>query len=129
MVEKAHSCPASNVAVQDGKEAGQSVPHVHVHVLPRKGGDFAKNDEIYERLEEWGPWPAVVMVGRPTERGDSSSNSCLSMGEGEGEGKVDFSLPDDERVDRTSEHMADEATRYKRMLQDRNDGNNYCDRD
>ena len=25
-----------NVAIQDGKDAGQSVPHVHVHVIPRR---------------------------------------------------------------------------------------------
>ena len=24
---------------------------MHLHVLPRKKGDFEKNDEIYERLE------------------------------------------------------------------------------
>lgn len=32
-------------------DAGQTVPHVHVHVIPRKKRDFAKNDEIYEHLE------------------------------------------------------------------------------
>jgi len=36
---------AFNVAVQDGREAGQSVPHVHVHILPRKSGDFERNDD------------------------------------------------------------------------------------
>lgn len=30
-----HGKDAANFAVQDGKHAGQSVPHVHVHVLPR----------------------------------------------------------------------------------------------
>lgn len=24
------------------------MPHVHVHILPRKGGDFENNDEIYD---------------------------------------------------------------------------------
>ena len=37
--------------MQDGKEAGQSVPHVHVHILPRIAGDFANNDDVYTHLE------------------------------------------------------------------------------
>jgi bis(5'-adenosyl)-triphosphatase len=27
------------------------VPHVHVHVIPRKKHDYAENDEIYNHLE------------------------------------------------------------------------------
>ncbi|KAL5102937.1 Nitrilase and fragile histidine triad fusion protein NitFhit [Taenia crassiceps] len=38
--------------IEDGKDAGQSVPHVHIHVLPRKLGDFSKNDDIYDALEK-----------------------------------------------------------------------------
>lgn len=26
--------------------------HVHVHVMPRKQGDFANNDDIYSRLAD-----------------------------------------------------------------------------
>eukprot|EP00048_Salpingoeca_helianthica_P019100 m.244249 g.244249 ORF g.244249 m.244249 type:complete len:164 (-) comp30232_c0_seq1:35-526(-) len=37
--------------LQDGPEAGQTVEHVHVHVIPRHKGDFAQNDEIYRLLE------------------------------------------------------------------------------
>lgn len=33
---------------------GQSVPHLHVHILPRRGGDFTPNDAIYSHLEEFG---------------------------------------------------------------------------
>jgi bis(5'-adenosyl)-triphosphatase len=40
------------IAIQDGKDAGQTVPHVHVHMLPRKSNDFNQNDEIYAKLEE-----------------------------------------------------------------------------
>lgn len=30
---------AHNLVVNDGKEANQHVPHVHLHVIPRLGGD------------------------------------------------------------------------------------------
>ncbi|KAI0483304.1 HIT-like domain-containing protein [Xylariaceae sp. FL0804] len=44
-----------NIAVQDGAGAGQTVPHVHVHVIPRIRGATAKDDdgpgdEIYEHM-------------------------------------------------------------------------------
>ncbi|KAL4187564.1 hypothetical protein AMTRI_Chr09g39610 [Amborella trichopoda] len=40
-----------NIRPVDGPEAGQTVPHVHVHILPRQSGDFEKNDEIYDAVE------------------------------------------------------------------------------
>lgn len=44
-----------NIAVQDGPEAGQTVAHVHVHVIPRVRGLSSKpedtaGDELYERM-------------------------------------------------------------------------------
>lgn len=41
---------ALNIAVQDGALAGQSVPHVHCHIIPRCRNDLPA-DEIYNRLE------------------------------------------------------------------------------
>ena len=38
--------------LQDGPAAGQSVPHVHVHILPRKTGDFENNDEVYDAIDD-----------------------------------------------------------------------------
>lgn len=42
---------AFNVAVQDGEAAGQSVPHVHCHVIPRTQGDPGGDDKVHEWLE------------------------------------------------------------------------------
>ncbi|PWN36940.1 HIT-like protein [Meira miltonrushii] len=54
IVQRLTNSPACTVAIQDGKESGQSVPHLHVHVIPRKDGDFTPNDIIYAHLEEFG---------------------------------------------------------------------------
>ncbi len=42
---------AVTIALQDGKDAGQTVEHVHVHILPRKKGDFEENDEVYKVVQ------------------------------------------------------------------------------
>jgi bis(5'-adenosyl)-triphosphatase len=38
--------------IQDGVAAGQTVPHVHVHIVPRTPGDFVPNDAVYAELEK-----------------------------------------------------------------------------
>lgn len=40
-VESAAGTDASLIAVHNGRTAGQEVPHVHVHIIPRKAGDGA----------------------------------------------------------------------------------------
>ncbi|KAK6246716.1 hypothetical protein QUC31_018281 [Theobroma cacao] len=35
----------------DGPQSGQTVPHVHIHILPRREGDFERNDEIYDAID------------------------------------------------------------------------------
>ncbi|KAK5167135.1 Dinucleoside triphosphate hydrolase [Saxophila tyrrhenica] len=46
-----YKADAFNVAVQDGEAAGQSVPHVHCHVIPRTVGDPGGGDKVHEWLE------------------------------------------------------------------------------
>ncbi|KAH9648495.1 Bifunctional bis(5'-adenosyl)-triphosphatase/adenylylsulfatase FHIT [Citrus sinensis] len=70
----------------DGPEAGQTVPHVHIHVLPRKAGDFEKNDEIYDAIE---------------------------VKEKELQQKLDL---DKERKDRSLEEMNQEADQYRSLF-------------
>lgn len=38
-----------NIAIQDGVDAGQTVPHVHCHVIPRPRGQEV-SDAIYEKM-------------------------------------------------------------------------------
>jgi len=40
-VETGSQAKASTIAIHNGREAGQEVPHVHVHIVPRKKGDGA----------------------------------------------------------------------------------------
>ena len=64
-----------NIALQDGAHAGQTVPHVHVHILPRipgaTGKDPGPTDEIYERMaaEEGNVGGALWDTARPEAGG------------------------------------------------------------
>ncbi|GJP61808.1 hypothetical protein CLOP_g18934 [Closterium sp. NIES-67] len=49
--EPHHGCSSSTYTIQDGPAAGQTVAHVHVHVMPRREGDFVPNDKIYNEVE------------------------------------------------------------------------------
>lgn len=54
MVERVYGGTSLNVAVQDGPDAGQSVAHVHTHIIPRKKADLddrGGGDAIYQMLE------------------------------------------------------------------------------
>lgn len=73
---------------QDGEAAGQSVPHVHVHLIPRCAEDFPRNDEVYERLEDFDYGSSARSAG------NSGGMSC-----GQSTGRL--KIPDDaERVNR-----------------------------
>uniref|UniRef100_A0A182JKL3 Nitrilase and fragile histidine triad fusion protein NitFhit n=1 Tax=Anopheles atroparvus TaxID=41427 RepID=A0A182JKL3_ANOAO len=50
VAERLYNASSSTVTVQDGPDAGQTVFHVHCHIMPRHEGDFPENDQIYTEL-------------------------------------------------------------------------------
>ncbi|XP_060659338.1 nitrilase and fragile histidine triad fusion protein NitFhit [Drosophila nasuta] len=52
LLEQIYGTTSATVTVQDGAQAGQTVPHVHFHVMPRRTGDFGHNDQIYVKLDD-----------------------------------------------------------------------------
>lgn len=49
-IEQTYKADALNIAIQDGPELGQLVPHLHTHIIPRHKGD-GWGDSIYRALE------------------------------------------------------------------------------
>ena len=91
---------ALTYAVQDGAAAGQTVPHVHIHLLPRRAGDFARNDEVYDRVRR-----AACASAR------LSAETCAQIDDSEREAaqqRLSKDL-DKERVARSPAEMAAEA--------------------
>lgn len=52
LLTKALNTDAFDWAVQEKEAAGQSVPHVHMHVVPRKVGDLPNPGDWYQELEK-----------------------------------------------------------------------------
>ncbi|KAJ1552536.1 hypothetical protein HK405_010968, partial [Cladochytrium tenue] len=80
-----------------GPDAGQTVPHVHIHIIPRRAGDFAVNDQVYEDLDRKEAELAKAMSAPPA---------------------IKAAVPDseDDRKPRTEVEMAEEAARLRRLF-------------
>lgn len=51
LISRVYRADSLNIAIQDGPESGQSVPHLHTHIIPRfKADQFG--DSIHKLLEQ-----------------------------------------------------------------------------
>lgn len=94
-LKRVYKADAFNIAVQDGSAAGQSVPHVHCHVIPRVKGDPGEGDKVHEWLEG--------------EEGN--------VGEHQREAQKGEWAKDEERKPRTMEEMEREAKWLKEEIE------------
>ncbi|XP_077294894.1 ntrilase and fragile histidine triad fusion protein NitFhit isoform X2 [Arctopsyche grandis] len=65
VMEEVHQTNSSTVTIQDGPDAGQTVEHVHCHVMPRRRGDFKDVDLIYLELAKHDARPARNIPTKP----------------------------------------------------------------
>lgn len=78
VIEQEFRASASTIAVQDGVEAGRSIDHLHVHLLPRKESDFGgKTDQIYSELQ--GHDKVESTRKSPPRTDDEMKQECLKL--------------------------------------------------
>ena len=103
MVERVYQATSLNIAVQDGADAGQSVPHLHTHIIPRKRAD----------LDDQGGSDAVYSMI------DSEDGNVGKHLRDRSEHRPQFPEVDDNaREPRSEGEMVDEAQRLAREMED-----------
>eukprot|EP00921_Rhytidocystis_pertsovi_P007989 GHVQ01013203.1.p1 GENE.GHVQ01013203.1~~GHVQ01013203.1.p1 ORF type:complete len:167 (+),score=21.42 GHVQ01013203.1:128-628(+) len=137
---KLHAAEGTNFAMQDGEAAGQSVAHVHVHILPRTRGDFDDSDDVHRALEVWTPCETCCR-NRQKNLGDERKvrreeieqpNSSFTRDSQEVDGDlqerpcqrkqgqtIKAVLDDNLRKPRTLEEMKHEAQEIRKFLEER----------
>lgn len=89
----AYKADSLNILIQDGPESGQSVPHLHAHIIPRYRDDM-EDAEFYQGLEKW---DADKIEADFQQRRQAFQNG------------VRFSVEEEKRQTRTMETMEKEA--------------------
>ncbi|GIJ88823.1 hypothetical protein Asppvi_007751 [Aspergillus pseudoviridinutans] len=113
MVERVYGASSLNIAVQDGPDAGQSVAHVHAHIIPRKRADLdhrGGTDAVYGLLDgEEGDLRRAFVEGKGAQDGEA---------EGERRPRAKFPAVDNEgRSPRSMEEMEAEAEMLAREME------------
>ena len=114
MLERVYQASSLNIAVQDGVDAGQSVSHVHVHVIPRHKSDLDQRgggDAIYD-----------MMDGDEGDLGWQYRHRDYSRELKDSDQQKRWSGPDAERKPRTEEEMQEEADRLRAEMNKETEG-------
>ena len=108
VIERVFKASALNIVIQDGIDAGQSVPHIHAHIIPRSSRDLddrGGKDAIYSMIEgEEGD------LGKQLREQDNN--------EGQKRGRFPPVDADEDRIPRTDKEMRQEAEWLAKEMED-----------
>ncbi|KAF4651301.1 hypothetical protein FOL47_000494 [Perkinsus chesapeaki] len=125
---------SSTYAVQDGPSAGQTVHHVHVHVMPRGPKDVfnskGENDQVYDGMSLVGRFvysgASIILFPELHLKPVCSPMCVLEAIEANERQCVRMDIPsDDERKPRTEEEMFQEAQTLLKFM-DEVDKEDHC---
>jgi len=133
--EKEFKASALTLAIQDGVEAGQKVPCVHIHLIPRQPHDLVNKDDIYGMIEanvpaaEQLPQSAVGAAAEADAQQLASATVPLPeatsrvadapsppRAQPSAQGSLRDSLDDGKRIKRTLQKQAEEARHFARWM-------------
>ncbi|KAI5640459.1 HIT domain-containing protein [Phthorimaea operculella] len=76
-MEKVHKTNSCTVTIQDGPYAGQTVRHLHCHIMPRTEGDFIQNDLIYLELAKHDNFKGCHPAKPPRSRSEMEKEATM----------------------------------------------------
>lgn len=106
-IERLFQATSMNIAIQDGVDAGQSVPHVHVHIIPRKSHDLDSqggSDAIYGMMDGQEGDIGKAFLAMQKYREERSNHRDFVAG------------PDSDRKPRSEQEMENEATWFREEM-------------
>jgi bis(5'-adenosyl)-triphosphatase len=99
---KVYRADALNIAIQDGPESGQSIPHLHTHLIPRYKSD-TWGDDLYQKIQDI---DLEALYEQFHKRKAAFQKNPIN----------ELALPDERRHIRTSQEMDTEAIWLKLEL-------------
>ncbi|ODQ81412.1 hypothetical protein BABINDRAFT_159710 [Babjeviella inositovora NRRL Y-12698] len=106
-IQHHYKADSLNLSIQDGPEAGQSVPHLHTHIIPRYKAD-GYGDAMYLMLEK---------KDLAREFGEAAKDWAIRREIFKQEGTFSKVLDDNQRTGRLQEVMLEEALMLKAELE------------
>lgn len=116
-------------AIQDGVEAGQKIPCVHIHLIPRHAADLVRKDDIYDLIEKNVPASLIATgtEGTPSAARAPTANAqanlsveapVAAVAAAPDRGALRESLDDAKRVIRSRAEQAVEAQGFAAWMKE-----------